>query len=104
MADTITKNLELVKMSIGTHRDSWGDIANTNLDKIDAAVGGVKATAAAAMPKSGGVVTTEVLRDGQGALLHWTDDAMDRGSAFLVPSTGTDPTSQPGDIWFGYTP
>ena len=104
MADTTTPNLELVKMGVGTHRDTWGDIANGNLDKMDAAVGAVKTKADAALPKAGGIVSGEVLREGQGALLHWSDDAMDRGSAFLVPSTGTDPTSQPGDIWFGYTP
>jgi hypothetical protein len=104
MADNNTPNLALVKMGVGTHRDTWGDIANDNLDKIDAAVGSAKTKADAALPKAGGTVTGEVLRDGQGALLHWSDDAMDRGSAFLVPSTGTDPTGQPGDIWFGYTP
>lgn len=35
--------------------------------------------------------------------MQWTDDAMDRGNAYLTPSTGTDPTGMPGDIWFGYT-
>jgi hypothetical protein len=104
MADTNTPNLALVKMGVGTHRDTWGDVANANLDKIDAAVGSAKTAADGALQKTGGTVSGEVLREGQGALLHWSDDAMDRGSAFLVPSTGTDPTGQPGDIWFGYTP
>lgn len=104
MADTTTPNLGLTKPQIGSSRDSWGDKLNANADLIDAAVKAVQTSAAGALPKAGGTVTGEVLRDGQGALIHWSDDAMDRGSAFLVPSTGTDPTAQPGDIWFGYTP
>lgn len=104
MADTVTTNLGLTKMQPGTHRDDWGTVANANLDKIDAAVGTAKSTADGALPKAGGTVTGEILRDGQGAHFHWADNAMDRGVATLAPSTGTDPTSIAGDIWFGYTP
>ncbi|MCP3735622.1 hypothetical protein M9979_12135 [Sphingomonas sp. RP10(2022)] len=104
MADSTTPNLALTKMQPGTHRDDWGAVANENLDKIDTAVKAAKDRADGALPKVGGTVTGEILRDGQGAVLHWSDDAMDHGTAFLVPSTGTDPTGQPGDIWFGYTP
>lgn len=102
VADTTTTNLSLVKMQPGTHRDDWGQVANANLDKIDTAVAGVKTTADAALPKVGGTVTGEILRDGQGAHFHWFDNAMDSGRAVLAPSSGTDPTSLPGDIWFGY--
>ena len=104
MADVTTTNLGLVKMQPGTHRDDWGTVANSNLDKIDTAVDAAADAAAAALPKAGGTVTGEILRDGQGAHLHWSDDAMDSGKAFLSPSTGTDPTTKPGDVWFGYTP
>jgi hypothetical protein len=104
VADATTTNLGLVKMQPGTHRDDWGTVANTNLDKIDAAVGTAKSTADGALPKAGGTVTGEILRDGQGSHVHWVDNAMDSGRATLSPSAGTDPTSVPGDIWFGYTP
>ncbi len=104
MADTTTPNLGLTKIGVGGSRDTWGAKINANMDAIDAAVDAAADAAAAALPKAGGAVTGEILRQGQGAHFHWSDDAMDRGSAFLVPSTGTDPTSQPGDIWFGYTP
>jgi hypothetical protein len=104
VADTTTPNLGLVKMGVGTHRDTWGDTANSNLDKIDAAVDAASDAAKAALPKAGGTITGEILRESQGAHIFWVDDAMDRGAIFLVPSTGTDPTSAPGHIWLGYTP
>ena len=104
MADTTTPNLSLVKMQPGTHRDDWGAVANANLDKIDTAVDAAKDVADAALSKGGGTVTGEILREGQGAHFHWSDDGMDSGVAFLAPSAGTDPTSKPGDIWFGFTP
>lgn len=103
MADTFTPNLELTKMGVGTHRDTWGDIANTNLDKIDAAAGATKATADGALPKVGGTVSGEILRSGQGALPHWSGDALDDGTMFLTPATAPSPLTLPGQIWFGYS-
>lgn len=104
MADGTTANLGLTKIQVGASRDSWGAKLNANMDAIDGAVRAAAVAAGAALPKAGGTVTGEILRDGQGAHVHWNADVMDSGKAFLVPSTGTDPTSAPGDIWFGYTP
>lgn len=104
MADSKTPNYDLTLIENGGSRDTWGQKANDNFSKIDAGLKAAKDQATAALPKAGGTVTGEILRDGQGAHLHWNDDTMDRGNAYLSPSTGTDPTSQPGDIWFGYTP
>jgi hypothetical protein len=99
MADSLTPNLSLVKMQPGTHRDDWGDVANQNLDKIDVAAG----TANAALPKAGGTVTGEILRDGQGAHVHWATPGLSDGDAFLSPAGGPSPLTLPGQIWFGYS-
>lgn len=104
VVDTTTPNLLLVKMQPGTHRDDWGTVSNANLDKIDAAVDAAKDTADAALPKAGGEVTGTILRDGQGAHVNWSDENMPNGRMHLAPSTGSDPTANPGDVWFGFTP
>lgn len=104
MADTTTPNFALVKPEIGASRDSWGTKGNQNLDKIDTALQANKTKADNALPKTGGALTGGLTRDGEGAFFHFKDAALTSGQGFLVPSAGTDPTTAPGDIWFGFTP
>lgn len=40
MTDTNTTLLQLVKQTIGGNDNAWGEILNTNFDKIDTAIGG----------------------------------------------------------------
>lgn len=51
------------------------------------------------LPKTGGSVTGNILRQGAGAHLHHAATGMNSGRVFLTPSSASDPTSQPGDIW-----
>lgn len=53
MADTYTPFLNLTKPEIGGDPDTWGQLINDDLDKIDA-------NAAANMPKAGGTFTGPV--------------------------------------------
>ena len=103
MADTTTPNLGLVKMQPGTHRDDWGAVANANLDKIDTAVDAAKDVADAALPKAGGKITGEIIRDQGGALPHFADAALSNGTVFLTPAAAPSPLTAPGQIWLGYT-
>lgn len=103
MADTTTPNLNLVKMQPGTHRDDWGTVANANLDKIDAAVDAAHDLADAALPKAGGKVTGEIVRDGGGAVPHFNDAALATGTIFLTPAAAPSPLTEPGQIWLGYS-
>lgn len=78
VADGTTPNLGLKLIEVGGSRDNWGQKINDNMTEVDTAVKGVRDTANGALQRAGGTVTGEVRRDGQGALIHWTDDAMDR--------------------------
>lgn len=57
MADSYTPNLNLVKPEIGGDQDSWGQLLNSNADKIDANAGQT-------MLKSGGTFTGPVTING----------------------------------------
>lgn len=103
MADTTTPSLGLVKMGVGSHRDSWGDIANGNLDKIDVAVKAAADTAGGALPKAGGSVTGEIIRSAAGAHPHFADAALSTGTIFLTPAAAPSPLTAPGQIWLGYS-
>jgi len=102
MADTTTPNFGLTKPQIGSSRDSWGDKLNGNLDIIDTQIKSAQTVAGAALPKAGGTVTGEIMRQGEGVVIHWVDPALAHGGAALSPAGGSDPTVNPGDIWFGY--
>jgi hypothetical protein len=105
MADSTTTNFGLVKPGIGESRDTWGGKLNANLDAIDTQMKANKTVADGALPKAGGKVTGEVMRDTAGAVPYWDDPAMVRGRMFITPDTAANPTGNlPGTIWFGYTP
>ena len=55
-----------------------------------------------ALPLVGGTVTGNILRSGAGAYVYWSGAGFTGGRIFLTPSTASDPTSLPGDIWYAY--
>lgn len=54
------------------------------------------------LPKAGGVAG-DITHIGAGAFHFWVDVGQGQGRCWLLPSGGADPTSQPGDTWFGYS-
>lgn len=54
------------------------------------------------LPLTGGAVTGNITRSGQGVHLYHNDPAMTGGRVFVKPATDPDPTSQAGDIWLKY--
>ena len=57
---------------------------------------------AAALPLTGGTVSGNIVRQGAGVHAYWNDAAMTGGRIFITAVGASDPTSQPGDIWFTY--
>lgn len=57
MADTLTSNYHWTKPEVGASPTTWGSKINSDLDAIDAQVFANAGVAAAALPKSGGVMT-----------------------------------------------
>ena len=51
---------------------------------------------------TGGTITGNITRQGAGVYSYWADAGLTSGREFLSPAAGADPTSQPGDKWFGY--
>lgn len=56
----------------------------------------------ACLPLIGGTVTGNILRSGAGAHAYWGTAGMTGARLFVSASSAADPTSQPGDVWFGY--
>lgn len=59
-------------------------------------------TAVGYAPFTGGLVTSNITRQGAGVHTYWSDSAMTGGRIFITASGAADPTSQPGDIWFQF--
>lgn len=51
------------------------------------------------LPKAGGTVSGNIVRQGAGVHLYHVDPAMASGRIFLTAHDAADPTSLPGDIW-----
>jgi hypothetical protein len=51
-------------------------------------------------PFTGGTVTTNIVRSEGGVHPYWADAAMTGGRVYATDEGASDPTSQPGDIWF----
>lgn len=51
---------------------------------------------------TGGTVTGAITRQGAGIHAYFADPAMTGGRLFVTAAAGADPTSQPGDVWFGF--
>lgn len=49
---------------------------------------------------TGGTMTGETTHQGSGVETYWSDATMTSGKLFFTDSTGTDPTTAPGQIWF----
>jgi hypothetical protein len=56
----------------------------------------------ACLPLVGGTVSGNIIRSGSGVYSYWADPAMTGARMFISASTSADPTSQPGDVWFGF--
>jgi hypothetical protein len=54
------------------------------------------------LPTTGGTVTGAIVRSGAGVYRYAADPAITGGRDFYTPAAGADPTSQPGDVWYGY--
>ena len=52
------------------------------------------------LPLAGGSVTGDVKRQGAGSYLYFIGAAFQSGRVFNTDSTGADPTSLEGDLWF----
>jgi hypothetical protein len=57
---------------------------------------------AASLPLTGGTVTGAITRQGAGIHPYWSDPLMTGGRIFITAAGASDPTSQPGDLWFTY--
>lgn len=54
------------------------------------------------LPKIGGTVSGPITRQGAGVYPYWNDAAMTGGRIFITAEGASDPTSQPGDVWYTY--
>jgi Head binding len=54
------------------------------------------------LPLVGGTMTGNIIRSGGGVYAYWASAGFTGARLYLSPSTGADPTSQPGDVWFAY--
>jgi len=54
-----------------------------------------------ALPLIGGTVSGNIIRSGLGPHLYWGDPELTSGKVTASPQSGGNPTSQPGEIWFG---
>jgi len=57
----------------------------------------------APIPATGGTVSGDIIRQGAGGHMFWNTAGLS-GRAYFFNAAGPDPTSQPGEIWFGYIP
>lgn len=58
----------------------------------------------ASLPLTGGAVTGNITRSGNGPHLYWADSAMASGRVFKTANGAADPTSADGDIWLEKKP
>lgn len=54
------------------------------------------------LPLSGGTMAGNIVRNGSGVHVYWANPALTSGRQFASAATDADPTSQPGDVWFGW--
>lgn len=51
---------------------------------------------------TGGTVSGAIIRSGAGVHAYFADAAMTGGRIYVTAASGADPTSAPGDVWYGY--
>lgn len=71
-----------------------GGTGQTSATNAIAALGG--------LPTTGGTMTGNIVRNGQGVHHFWITAALNSGGWALTPSADPDPTSQPGQVWAKY--
>lgn len=54
------------------------------------------------LPLTGGTVAGNIVRNGSGVHVYWANAALTSGRQFASAASDADPTSQPGDVWFGW--
>jgi hypothetical protein len=59
-------------------------------------------TALGGLPAAGGTVSGDITRSTKGVVPYWDAAGQNEGAMFITASGASDPTSQPGHIWFGY--
>jgi hypothetical protein len=90
--DTLTDITE-----VGATTYGLGLLTLANTAALKAATG-----IADALPLTGGSISGNITRLGAGAHTYWSDATMTSGREFLTSAAGADPTSLPGDKWFGF--
>lgn len=60
------------------------------------------AAALAVLPLAGGTMTGNITRSTKGVHVYWNASGQTAGAMFITASGDPDPTSNPGEIWFGY--
>lgn len=92
------KSDDLTAISIQGTTDYGRSLLNlANRAALIAAIGGN-----AYLATSGGAVTGNITRQGAGVHGYWADPAMIGGRFYITAAGASDPTSQPGDVWFVY--
>ena len=54
------------------------------------------------MPLAGGAFTADITKQSEGVYPHFADSGITKGRMYIATAAGSDPTSQPGDMWLGY--
>lgn len=78
-------------------------------EPLDIANGGTGQTSAAnaiaalgGLPTTGGTMTGNIVRNGQGVHHFWITAALNSGGWALTPAADSDPTTQAGQVWAKY--